>query len=303
MEHHNPAQASALPIEPPLRRTMIDIGDPSGKAMAAIVAGDPTRPVDMVFAHANGFNAHTYRHILTELGKVCHVIAPDLRGHGLTRLPADPALRRDWRDYAADLRALVERVASQPIVLAGHSMGGASSVIAAAAGTPHLAGLVLFDPVMFDPAQRPQTDDAPPPIAEAAMRRRAEFASRAEALASYTGRGAFASWPREVVGDYVHDGLLATADGGVRLSCAPAWEASNFLCAGGQNHWHELAQVTCPVHIVRGTQGTFTHLPPDLAPLVAVDDWPEASHFAPMEHADRTAALLLRKLTEWTGRG
>jgi pimeloyl-ACP methyl ester carboxylesterase len=293
--------SAPLPLVPPLRRAVIDIGDPSGEGMAVIAAGDATRPVDVVFAHANGFNAHTYRQILTALGQTCHVIAPDLRGHGLTRLHADPETRSDWRDHAADLRALVERVATRPLILAGHSLGGASSIIAAASGAPMLAGLVLFDPVMFSPALMPRLNDEPSPMVEGAKRRRPVFASREDAVAAYAGRGAFTSWPRDVVADYTHDGFVDEPDGSVRLSCAPAWEASNFQCASGQDHWDELARVPCPLHAVRGTLGSMTTPPPVTPPHTVFEDWADASHFAPMEHAERAVALLRTKISEWIG--
>ncbi|WP_226018879.1 alpha/beta fold hydrolase [Novosphingobium sp. FKTRR1] len=297
-----PLQApQQAPQQAPLRRAVIDIGDPSGKGMAVIAAGDPARPVDVVFAHANGFNAHTYRLILSALGETLHVIAPDLRGHGLTALPADPDGRSDWRDHAADLRALVTRVATRPLVLAGHSLGGASAIIAAASGAPMLAGLVLFDPVMFSPALMARAGGEPSPMVEGAKRRRATFATRADAVAAYLGRGAFTTWPRAVVEDYVHDGFADDPDGSVRLTCAPAWEASNFQCAGGQDHWDELARVPCPVHAVRGTLGSMTTPPPVIPPDVVFEDWADASHFAPMEHGQRAVALLQAKVGEWLG--
>lgn len=288
-----------LPVSPPLRRAAIDIGDPSGEPFAVIAAGDPERPVDVVFAHANGFTAHTYRALLVDLARDLHVIAPDLRGHGLSRLPAEPAGRSSWRDHAADLRALVERVATRPLVLAGHSLGGASAILAAAAGTAQLAGLALFDPVMFGAERAAEAAAAPSPLVEGAKRRRAVFPSRAEAVAAYLGRGAFATWPESAVADYAHDGFVAQDDGTVRLACAPAWEASNFACAGGQDHWHELAQVPCPVHAVRGTLGSMTTVPPVIPANVRFEDWDDASHFAPLEHPVRAAALVRAAARAW----
>lgn len=65
------------------------------------------------------------------------VFAPDLRGHGATSTADDERL--DINTLVADLAALwaAAPVAAQhpPVVLVGHSMGGALAVHAAAAGT------------------------------------------------------------------------------------------------------------------------------------------------------------------------
>ena len=68
--------------------------------MARLDWGDPERPVDLVFLHATGFNALTYRSLLEPLADRFHVAAPDLRGHGQTALPTDSARHSSWNTYA-----------------------------------------------------------------------------------------------------------------------------------------------------------------------------------------------------------
>ena len=79
--------------------------------------GDPARPVDLIFVHANGFNAYTYRSLLQPLSGALRIWAPDLRGHGRTRLPARPEGRRSWKDHRDDLIALLD--AAPPELAAG----------------------------------------------------------------------------------------------------------------------------------------------------------------------------------------
>lgn len=86
----------------------------------------------LVFAHANGFCASAYRQMLSRLAHRFDIIAMDLRGHGRTRLPADPAAHTSWDLYADDLAALYATLDRPPDLLAGHSMGAASSLMAAA---------------------------------------------------------------------------------------------------------------------------------------------------------------------------
>ena len=75
------------------------------------------------FAHANGFNAEVYTKLLTPLASHFHIFASDMRGHGFTRLPADPDSRPDWSIYGADLNEFLVAVHPASLVLAGHSMG------------------------------------------------------------------------------------------------------------------------------------------------------------------------------------
>jgi len=93
--------------------------------MAALDFGPEDRPYDVIFLHANGFNALTYRSILGPLAAGLRVLAIDQRGHGESRLAAKPEGRRSWKDFRDDLRALIaapalERV--KPVVDASHPL-------------------------------------------------------------------------------------------------------------------------------------------------------------------------------------
>ena len=79
------------------RRRFIAIDSPAGAGeMAALDFGPPDRAIDVVFLHANGFNALTYRSILGPLAAGLRVLAIDQRGHGASRLEARPEGRRSW---------------------------------------------------------------------------------------------------------------------------------------------------------------------------------------------------------------
>ena len=73
------------------RRRMIAIDSPAGAGeMAALEFGPQDRAIDVVFVHANGFNAQTYSALLAPLAAGLRVLAIDQRGHGATRLAAEP---------------------------------------------------------------------------------------------------------------------------------------------------------------------------------------------------------------------
>lgn len=199
----------------------------------AVLSWDDAGPAapHLHFAHATGMNAALYARLLAPLAGTFRITASDARGHGLSRLPADPAAPLSWDDFARDLLGLIDTIdPDTPWLLAGHSMGSAVSLLAADARPERVAGLVLVDPAMlpFDiaralaPGQRPDN-----PMAAQAERRRGLFPSRADIRAAYHGRGVFGTWSDDDLDAYLDGGLIDRADG-VALACAPAWEAATF---------------------------------------------------------------------------
>jgi pimeloyl-ACP methyl ester carboxylesterase len=279
--------------EPRARRVALPA---RGGEMAVLDFGPPERPVDVVFSHANGFNARTYRTIFSPLAASLRILALDLRGHGATTIPAVVEGREGWNEFRDDLLALIEAEADGPVVLAGHSMGGTSSLLAAAHKPEAVKALALFDPVIFTPEQRPSSlgDN---PLAEGALRRRAMFPSKAAAVEAYTGRGAFRSWGPEQLADYVEAGFRETATGEVTLTCAPAWEASNFR-THHYDPWAAFRATRCPIRILRAEVGSTARLEDGQAELeatgrVRIEVIPGTSHFLPMERPELVRETLL----------
>lgn len=271
-----------------------------GGEMAVLDFGPADRPVDVVFSHANGFNARTYRTILSPLAASLRIVAIDMRGHGATSLPAVVDGRQGWHEFRDDLLALLAAETNGPVVLAGHSMGGTASLLAAAAEPARVKALALFDPVIFNPTQR-ATEMTDNPLADGATRRRAVFASKAAAVEAYTGRGAFRTWSPAQLADYVEAGFRETADGDVTLACTPAWEASNFR-THHYDPWAAFRATRCPVRILRAEVGSTARLDEGQAELEATGRFriaviPGASHFLPMERPD----LVRETLAEMAG--
>lgn len=270
-----------------------------GGQMAVLDFGPAERPVDLIFSHANGFNARTYRTILSPLAQSFRILAIDLRGHGATTLPADPARHPGWHGFRDDLLALVEAETVGPVVLAGHSMGGTSSLLAAAAAPERVKALILFDPVIFDGAQvidRPGDNG----LAAGAERRRAVFPDKASVVTGYTGKGAFRTWRPEQLADYVEAGFTSTLDGEVTLTCAPAWEAANFR-THGYDPFGALASLKCPTRILRAEHASTCRIEDyravlDGNPLIRHEVAPGSSHFLPMERPDLVREALAEVL-------
>ena len=272
--------------EPRLRRVAL----PARRGeMALLDFGPPERPVDVIFSHANGFNARTYRTILAPLAGDLRILAVDMRGHGASSLPAVIEGREGWHEFREDLLALLDAVADRPVVLAGHSLGGTTSLLAAAVAPSKVKALALFEPVIFARGLAP-ADMTDNPMADAALRRRAVYPSKRSAVEAYSGRGAFRSWRPEQLADYVEAGFRETEDGQVTLACTPAWEASTFR-THNYDPWAAFRAIRCPVRILRAKIGSSVRVERGQAELeaagrVRIDAIAGTSHFLPMERPD-----------------
>jgi pimeloyl-ACP methyl ester carboxylesterase len=289
-----------MQAEPKQHFIPIDTADGAGEA-SVLEWGPAGRPVDIVFSHANGFNALTYRTLFAPLAaQGLRILAMDQRGHGYARLPAVTEGRTSWTGLADDLIAVLDAMDVKGAVLAGHSMGGTISLFATHRRPDLARSLALFDPVimateMLERARGGQLLDSP--LAQGALRRRAVFADRAAVIASYTGKGAFKTWPAEMLADYVEAGFRPTASGEVELACAPAWEASNFS-THTHDPWSAFAETRCPIRILKAEIGSTCSA--SEGPLTAdgrirIETIPGTSHFLPMEVPERVR-MVLREL-------
>ena len=257
-------------------------------AAGVIEFGPADRAVDLVFLHATGFNALTYRHILAPLARRFRILAVDQRGHGDATLTADPGDRPDWSDYRDDLLALRAALNLEGVVVAGHSMGATVSLLAAAAAPRFAKRLALFDPVILPPVFDPHAGHFD--LASGAARRRAIYDSRAQARVSYRGRGAFVGWPDDMLDDYVTAGFHDLPSGEVTLACAPLWEAATYR-AQGHDARAALAQTTCPIDLYQAAFNSACRLDPATSGI----HWQivaGAGHFLPMERPDFASAAL-----------
>lgn len=266
----------------------VDIGT---GIMAVEHHGDPASPIDMVFVHANGMNAATYRCIFARLPAAIHVLAIDQRGHGLSQLPAPVATaeRTGWSDLRDDLLALLATLDGPPKVLAGHSMGATVSLMAAASALDLAGRLLLFDPVWTQPGSEIT-------IAEVSKNRRRHFAGPDEAFSRLQGRGAFASWPDQALRDYLSTGLRPSPEG-YELSCTPEWETSNFLTS--VNPLAEcLARLSIPTTVLLAQNGSAWQPPanqtyPEAMTIVEIAG---SSHFLPIEFPALASARIVDEI-------
>ncbi len=103
----------------------------------------PRAPV-LLLAHGWGANYGTVLRLAEPLAREGRdVLLFDMRGHGRNEPAPHVTVRHLRDDVAAVVRYASERFPGRPLVLAGHSLGGAASVLAVAEGA-QVAGLVLI---------------------------------------------------------------------------------------------------------------------------------------------------------------
>ena len=254
----------------------------------------------VLFAHANGLNAGAYAPLLDALAGPRTVIAPDLRGHGLTTLPAEPEMLTRWDLYAEDIARVVAALAPEgPLVLAGHSLGAVSCLLAAAKGLDAVR-LLMIEPVILpravrlvarSPARRLTLRRG---IAGRAARRRSAWPDAAAARAQYENTPFFAGWEDAALIGYLERGLREGPDGAA-LTCEPAWEAATFA-AQAHRFWGPLGEAAgrMPVHVLHA-DGASTVPRADVMRLAragALTTAMQGTHMLPTERPRDVAAWI-----------
>ena len=258
----------------------------------------------LVFCHANGFCASAYRRMLGLVADRFDIVAPDLRGHGRTSLPANPDHHKSWGVFGADLARLLDVLSTEdggPVVLAGHSLG-AVAVTLAARGREDIAQLLLIEPVATPPETRLLARTplwpllaARSPMVRGALSRRAVWPDRAAVIASYEGKRLFARWEAGRLEDYLDDGVTETASG-VTLSCAPEWERVNDATQR-QHFWAAVTSRPCLMRVL-AAEGADTTVSLGARRRLeragaAVEVCKDAGHLLPMERPAAAAEFLL----------
>ena len=108
-------------------------------------------PAKALFFHANGFSAHTYNDLLTQVAETLSIRAFDLQGHGASDAIESVKQLRRWRLYRSNIEMALER--NEGGILIGHSMGALSSLFTAMHRPELVKALVLLEPVFLAPSQ------------------------------------------------------------------------------------------------------------------------------------------------------
>jgi pimeloyl-ACP methyl ester carboxylesterase len=257
-------------------------------------------PGPLVFAHANGFPAATYRMLFDALrGAGQEVVAIDKIGHD----PQYP-VSDNWPHLREQLERFVERECREPAFLVGHSLGGFLSLMVACVRPELACGVVLLDsPVIagwrahgLRIAKASGLIDRVSP-GHISRRRRHHWASLEEAHRHFAPKPAFARWHPQALSDYVIQGTEAFG-GGRRLSFSREIETNIYRTPP-----HDLPLMLrrhppkCPVAFVGGTRSVeIRRVGLDATHRVTQGriSWVDGSHLFPFEKPLDAAAQIVR---------
>jgi pimeloyl-ACP methyl ester carboxylesterase len=254
----------------------------------------------LVFCHANGFPAGSYRQLFARWRAAgWHVLAPERFGHD-PRYPVTsnwPQLRDELLDFVRI------RTAGRPAMLVGHSLGGYLALLAACRRPEIAAGVLLLDSPIVGGwrAHSIQVMKATGLIGrvspgKVSRTRRAHWPSAAAAQAHFAAKPAFARWASGVLADYIAAGTEPAPEGGVRLAFRREVETRIYDTL--PHHFDRVLHrhpPACPVRFIGGTQSAELRQVGLAATRAVTRDrlrWLDGGHLFPMEHPDETAAVL-----------
>jgi pimeloyl-ACP methyl ester carboxylesterase len=287
VENDIPARAIRIPV-------------PGGESVVLHDLGG--RGPTLLFAHATGFHGHVWRPVAELLRARAHCLAIDFRGHGDSQssgqADTDPL---HWDVFRDDVLAVLATLSDgHEIVGVGHSMGGAALLMAELARPGSFSRLVLFEPAVRGdvgplPADALQIQTS---MVGVAKRRRAVFASRAEALTNFAAKAPLSGFQAAALLAYVDHGFADDPGRGVVLKCLPDIEASIYAQSYSHGTEERLDGVTCPVTIAFGgdsrpaDRATHAALAARLGtePVILAD----VDHFGPLQLPAQFAALVQR---------
>ena len=249
----------------------------------------------VLLSHATGFHAHCWEPVAHALNSQHHVVGLDHRGYGDAET-VDPATMT-WDQYGLDALAAARDLYTQhdePIIGIGHSMGGAS-LLMAAHSEPHLfKALFVFEPIVFPPPDPDAGVRPESPLPAGARKRRSRFPSFEAAIENFAAKppmAAFNSVAREA---YVRHGFKTTTDGDIELKCLPEHEARTYETGGISAAWDSLPSITTPVWVLSGEiapfqPSTFAITVAERIPGSTYVRWDEVGHFGPLEKPELIA--------------
>ncbi|RMX08481.1 alpha/beta hydrolase [Corticibacter populi] len=255
----------------------------------------------ILFSHANGFPAGTYRRLFEALRERGFTVeAIDRFGHD-ARYPVTsnwPHLSRQLCDFAEAQAARH----GQPAFFVGHSLGGYLSLMAASQAPTLCRGVVLLDsPVLagwraagIHAAKHTALVRRISP-GQFSHKRRNWWPSREDALAHFQRKPNFARWHPEVLQDYIRHGLADADTGSILYFDREVETAIYNTLAHNLGPLLRRQPLQCPCVFIGGHQSRelrqigightrrITH-----GRIMMLD----GSHLFPMEHPDATISAI-----------
>lgn len=261
----------------------------------------------IVFSHANGFPAGTYRSLIQVWRRAGHAV------HAIERLGHDRRhpVTSNWPHLRDELIDFIESEVRAPALLVGHSLGGILSVIVASRRPDLVRGVVLLDaPVIAGwralslrmvKASGLIRRISPGHVA----RRRRQWWPTRQAVREHLARKAvFARWDPRVLDDYVACGFVRRER---RWTLAFDREVEARIYETLPHHVGALLvrhPLRCPLAFIGGRQSVESRQAGVEATRRLAGErfvWTEGSHLFPMEHPQAAARLVLQMIDRLRG--
>jgi pimeloyl-ACP methyl ester carboxylesterase len=268
--------------------TMHMIESTNGVRVALHHVGGAGKP--LLICHATGFHGRAYDPMAVALMGHFDVWAIDLRGHGASTAPESGDFA--WVGMAEDVAVAIDHIDSGPVIGVGHSLGGASILLAELERPGLFAAAYLYEPIVF-PSDRVEGPDENP-MSGPARKRRPVFPSKQAAIDRYGSRPPLNVLRVDALAAYVEHGFVETETGEVRLACEPEAEARTFE-ATDKMTLERLDGLELPLVVAAGAPVPGTDLAAFAAATVEgvagarLCSHPELGHFGPLEDPDRIA--------------
>jgi len=256
----------------------------------------------VLFAHPTGFLGAVWRPVIERMrasGFTGHVLTFDQRGHGLS---SKPDRGYEWSNFVDDVRALIASLELRDFLGVGHSAGATTLACASARDPGRARGLILIDPILFNPASSEHPRGRDNQMAAKTRNRRLLWASREELFRSFRERPPYDTWTDESLRNYVEAGTFERPDGEYELYCPGRIEAQIYENADRIDGFACLAALQIPTLIVRGERTDsfdVSRAERALACLRAgrLVNVPNTTHYVPMEQPGWVAQVVLAECT------
>ncbi|WP_101925501.1 MULTISPECIES: alpha/beta fold hydrolase [Luteimonas] len=252
----------------------------------------------LVFSHANGFPAPTYRTLLAALDVQFDVSHVGRFGHD-PRYPVS----RGWPGLVRQLRDHIDALPpTRRVWLVGHSMGGYLSLLSAAQSGDRVAGIVLLDSPLIAGltgqliklGRRTGLDRHLLPLRQT-LQRRTHWPDVDAVTAHFAGKPGFVGWDAQVLRDYAEHategdpaGRRLWFDRDIEHLIYRTLPTRSVCCAAGR--------LQAPVAFVAGTQSREVRqigLRATRRLVGARLQWVPGGHLFPMQRPVDTAEAIV----------
>lgn len=257
------------------------------------LAGDGPK---VAFHHATALGPRCYRPFLTQVAPGFDLAAPAMRP--LWPNAPLPNPRLGWDQLADDLIDWIEATQSEPLLMIGHSIGAATTAMAAVKRPDLFKGLVLIEPsgvtarihwlLKLVPYRLRQTTG---PAAEV-LRSPTHWPTLDAAFAEYRASRAYRRFDDATLRALI-EALIVPDENGVKLEYPRHWEA--HLYAHPPHILPTLKKITVPTQIIIGKPSLF--MDPSIAqnlrksrPDLPFTQLPDYGHLLPLEAPSEVAA-------------